>query len=335
MNRTTYSIDDILKPVENSANACGEDLSLSTVYDSIKSARFEEDERLSLGVWERDLKKADWELVERLCIDALKNESKDLRILGWLIEALAVLDGLNGICEGIKILKGFVKTYWNDCYPKDEEQKFKILDWIYEATNKRAVSVPFIKDSKNSVSIYDYDYALETKSILIRSPERAKEILDSAAKNNVKTFDEIQNILKSADKENLELIIKNIEELKFEKSELENAIFEITNIKSAAFSKLISNVDKLGKLLSQNKIENEDVKNHNEPKENVLDIREDIYEQIKILAEKLKEIEKHSPSYYMLEMVVSWKDKTLLEIITDLKSGTFEARELFKILLNP
>jgi hypothetical protein len=99
-------------------------------------------------------------------------------------------------------------------------------------------------------------------------------------------------------------------------------------------------VNKLKKFITQYKTE--DIKNSVNPIENhkkfpnitVSSSREQIYDQIAQLAQQLKEIEKHSPSHYMLELVVSWKSKTLLAIINDLKSGTSEAHELLKILLN-
>ncbi|MDR3031069.1 MAG: type VI secretion system ImpA family N-terminal domain-containing protein [Holosporales bacterium] len=343
MNRINYSIEDVLKNIGDSPNVCGEDLSLSQIYDAIRDARFEEDERLSLGVWERDLKKADWVLVEKICIETLITKSKDLQIIGWLIEAITILDGFKGICRGIRILNEFIKIYWKDCYPKskediaDEEQKFKILDWIYETINKRAVSIPFINKNENSVSIYNYDYALEMKSISIRAPDQAKEILESAEKNNVKTLDIIQNILKTANRCSLGEIIENIEELELEKSELEKTISNVSaNEEFTVFSKLIKNISKLKNLLTQYIVEdseNKTIEYKEKQGENIQEVRDNIYEQIKVLSEKLRKIEKHSPSYYMLDMVVSWQNKTLLEIIANLKSGTSEAHELFKLLL--
>ncbi|MDR0744364.1 MAG: type VI secretion system ImpA family N-terminal domain-containing protein [Holosporales bacterium] len=347
MNRANYSISDLFNNIENSSDICGKDLSLSQIYDDIKNAKYEEDDRLSLGVWERELKKAEWQLVEQLCVDALINQSKDLQIVGWLMEALAVLDGFEGICKGIEILDEFTKIYWKDCYPKnednesDDEQKLKILDWIYETINKRAISIPFVNNNGISISIYNYDYAIEMKTILIRAPDRAKEIQESIEKNNIKTLEMIQNIMKSLDKDYLKSIIECLDRLKHKTDELEKNLRKLFNNDTVTvFSKLISNVNKLKKFITQyitDIPENSGnlIKNHKEyaniPTSST---REQIYDQIAQLAQQLQEIEKHSPSHYMLELVVSWKNKTLLAIINDLKSGTSEAHELLKILLN-
>src|SRR3954466_7875274 len=65
----------------------GPSLRYEPVYDDIRLSREEDDARLSMGVWQRDLKQADWYKVEALCVDALLNTSKDLQIAAWLTEA--------------------------------------------------------------------------------------------------------------------------------------------------------------------------------------------------------------------------------------------------------
>jgi type VI secretion system protein ImpA len=65
----------------------GKDLKYDPVYDKIKESRFEEEAYLSQGIWERDLKRADWAETEKLCAEALANDTSDLQIVCWLCEA--------------------------------------------------------------------------------------------------------------------------------------------------------------------------------------------------------------------------------------------------------
>ncbi|MDR1364978.1 MAG: type VI secretion system ImpA family N-terminal domain-containing protein, partial [Holosporales bacterium] len=139
MSRISLDIDTILSEIQGSPDGVGFDVSFTKVYDDVKEARFEEDHTVSRGVWERELKKADWSQVEKLAYVALSEKSKDFQILGWLVEALVPLDGFYGIARGVKILSGFVRAFWKLGYPKtedmesDEEQKFRILEWIYDS----------------------------------------------------------------------------------------------------------------------------------------------------------------------------------------------------------
>ena len=340
MSRVSYSVLDLLKNIEYSDDICGENLSLSKTYDEIKEARFEEDEHLSMGIWERELKKADWDRVEQLCVEALLNKSKDLQIVGWLVEALTILDGFDGIILGIEILNGFIKSYGQTCYPKtddktsDDEQKKNILDWIYETLNKRMMFVPFITRDNLEITLYKYDYAVEVKSILVRAPEQSKEIQESIEKNHIITLDNIQNILSSANSGDLKKLLEKLENIESIKTSFEETARTLSD--DPVFFKLMANVEKIKNILKPYVgKKSQALKVSMSKKVPVLkSSRDAIYEEIGSLANQLRHIEKHSPSYYILDMVVSWKDKNLLEIITDLKSGNSEAHELLKILLN-
>ena len=79
-----------------------------------------------------------------------------------------------------------------------------------------------------------------------------------------------------------------------------------------------------------NKIENEKLEESTrlETEENKLssghkeNLRNEIYESIGVLSEKLREIEPHSPSSYVLRRVSTWGNMTLEELIDDI--GKFD-----------
>src|SRR5579885_821750 len=95
-------VQKLIQPVSPESPA-GESLRYSQVYDSIKSAR-REDDNLPQGIWQTKLKKADWEEVRSICLDALEHRSKDLQIGAWLLEACIHLDGFAGISDGLRVL---------------------------------------------------------------------------------------------------------------------------------------------------------------------------------------------------------------------------------------
>ncbi len=111
--------DAILAPIQGE-NPAGESLRYTPVYDEIKEARREED-TLERGDWRREIKRADWERVINLSVDALTNKTKDLQIAVWLTEALIKTEGFSGLTTGIQILTGFLKDYWDHVYPEIEE----------------------------------------------------------------------------------------------------------------------------------------------------------------------------------------------------------------------
>jgi type VI secretion system protein ImpA len=74
---TNLDLDLILAPIPGK-NPAGEDLRY-TVHDEIKEAK-RADDTYDRGDWDRDLKKADWDKMVKLCVEALSNKTKDLRL---------------------------------------------------------------------------------------------------------------------------------------------------------------------------------------------------------------------------------------------------------------
>lgn len=131
----------------------GENLRYEPVYDQIKEARVEEDATLSRGVWERELKKADWGEVQRLCTEALLKRSKDLQLVAWLGEAACHLDQWSGFLESLELMTVFCQKCWEHSYPAEDDGtpdldfRVRILEWFVERMEERLLFLPLTKST--------------------------------------------------------------------------------------------------------------------------------------------------------------------------------------------
>ncbi len=127
--------DALLAPIASDA-PCGPSMRYHAVYAGIRQAREEEDASLPMGVWERTLKKADWQAVETQCIDLLTHHSKDLQVAAWLLEAWLQLYQIRGFNAGIALLQGLVEHYWDSVHPLiedgDDDARAAPFVWINE-----------------------------------------------------------------------------------------------------------------------------------------------------------------------------------------------------------
>ena len=368
MSRIKYNVNDLLYDIENTINGIGEDLTYTDIYDNIKEARFEEDDTLSQGVWTHDLQVPNWELVEELSVEAIKNKSKDLQIIGWLVESLVILDEFEGISNGIHILNEFIKKYWDNCYPLSQnkdanvDQKLRILEWIYETAYRRSNLIQIFGD--NSFSIYNYEYAIAINNNILKNPKNKSQILESARKSNIKFIEDINTIIENIEQSEIDNLSNNIYNINNNIADLKTTLLEKTN-NNRAFTKLIDNINTINRLISKRYHNNEQTKgnitdnnietNSNEQIMNDTDTennnnkqvetnvksfdikalnREEIYKLLNELYLLLKEVDKHSPSPYLLNLILEWKDKTLLDIINDVKTGNTESHQLLKMLLS-
>lgn len=127
------NLTSLLSPVAGLA-PCGEDLSFSSDFDAIQEMRRADDPSLDQGEWVTELKVADWAGVAKACEELLSTRTKDLRVVGWLVDAWARLRGFSGLHEGLKLTTQLVEQHWPNLHPLpddgDQEQRVGNLSWL-------------------------------------------------------------------------------------------------------------------------------------------------------------------------------------------------------------
>ena len=156
----TLDVAPYLEPIPGD-NPAGESLRYEGTYDNIQEARKEEPAELPQGIWERELKKANWEQVLGQCLAVLENRSKDIQIAAWLVEALICLHGFSGFKEGLKLLLPLTQKFWDDAYPEIEEDdlagRVAPIIWMNEKVSFKLKFVPIT--SPRSMDSQPYSYA--------------------------------------------------------------------------------------------------------------------------------------------------------------------------------
>ncbi|HUG21868.1 ImpA family type VI secretion system protein [Piscinibacter sp.] len=132
-----HDIGPLLRPLPGD-DPCGLNLAYDPVIDAIGRARDQPDERLPTGVWERAPNKHTWATVESLCANVLLERSKDLQIAAWLCEAWAHEHGMNGFAEGVRLLDGMARIFWEGAHPRIESDgdtalRVRPFHWIEQA----------------------------------------------------------------------------------------------------------------------------------------------------------------------------------------------------------
>ncbi|HEX3996047.1 MAG TPA: type VI secretion system protein TssA [Acetobacteraceae bacterium] len=113
----------LLAPIDGD-NETGNDLRLSPIYRAIAEARREENARLPQGIWTRNIKRADWPMVERLCLEALQHHGKDLQVAAWVTEAWTRQHGFAGLGAGLDLLTRLCRMFWPGLHPAIEDDDF-------------------------------------------------------------------------------------------------------------------------------------------------------------------------------------------------------------------
>lgn len=122
-----FDIDALIHPISDES-PCGIDLrenaSANSLYYQIKDARqaaraaeranmFDPDESANLV--------NNWKPVAELAPKILSDQSKDLEIASWYLEALIRLKGFQGLADGLELIEQLIQNCWNGIYPLPDE----------------------------------------------------------------------------------------------------------------------------------------------------------------------------------------------------------------------
>lgn len=154
--RAALDVDALLAPI-SAEKPAGEWLRFEPLYDDIQKLRQEDDPMLPVGVWQRELKKADWRGVEQVCIDVLTTRSKDLQIAAWLTEAWLHLYGFTGFAAGVRVMAGLCRNFWESVHPpfdpESPDYRLAPVGWLTRL-NVKLQAVPLTVPTPEETSAY-------------------------------------------------------------------------------------------------------------------------------------------------------------------------------------
>jgi type VI secretion system protein ImpA len=364
-------VDGLLAPMPGD-NPAGPSARYDPVFAEIRVAREADDPSLPQGEWERPLKKADWPLVTKLCIQTLSERSKDLQIAAWLTEAWIHLYQVDGLRAGIRLVQGLLDAHWDGVHPRqsddgDYEARVAPLAWLNETlplTLRLNVGLLPWPDRKPAfISLEDW-----TKAPLVTQPKpdsddepnpaatpsRDELMLVGAASAAPQLLQLRQALARAAAEwKALDALIDS--RLGNESPSLSRVADTLALI-DRAITSLLSKREERPTPLARPPLEatvdaepagkadtvpaetvSPEVKEAFEPSDLRLATvpirsRADAYRQLEGIANFLQSIEPHSPTPYLVRRAVSWGRMPLPELMQEVLREEGDLNRLFKVL---
>jgi type VI secretion system protein ImpA len=354
MNNNVLSLidlEELLQPIPGD-NPAGESLRYQGTYDRIADARREDDPTLSQGIYKSSLKRADWASVEAICVEALAKRSKDLQIAAWLLESWVHLYGFAGVTNGLRVLAGLCKQFWDDLHPSldgdDLEGRIAPFDWIEQKLSLKLKQIPLtLPDEINNecYSYVDWESACHFENLAMKDPRALQEAL---AKINptVATF---RAAVAATDKSLYADLVEDLENAIDACASLEQLLDEKCDKEAPSLRQFKGALCVIQQLIAQDldaRMRIEEIETVDEAEAAVeadqpefelwsggpIRSRADAYRRLSEAADYLLRTEPHSPTPYLVKRAVEWGTMSLPELLQQIVRNEGELSEIDRLL---
>ena len=347
-------IEQLIQPISGE-EPVGTYLRYEGIYDQIEEFRKEDDPNLPRGVWQTELKIADWNGVFELATETLRSRSKDLQIAAWLMESMIFLYGIKGVDEGIRLIYELSTRFWDEIYPVLEEDDIEFRAspylWINSVVSEKLKQVPITQpesDDCEPFSYHDWEKMVHLES-LAKQSATARKSLDGELKFTRGEF------ARSVENTPLTFLLSHrdaIQSTQTITSELCRFLDEKCGKDSPSleqFKKSLEAIESQINLLigKRDSIQEADgdgiesealISNRSTSRSIGFDTgyrirnREDAYHRLSDIAEYLLESDPHSPVPYLVNRAVSWSSMSLSELLTELLKDGQNLQQIYSLL---
>ncbi|MBW8309810.1 MAG: type VI secretion system protein TssA [Candidatus Paracaedibacteraceae bacterium] len=250
--RESFKAVDLLVVPISGDNPSGISLRYDRIYDDIRDARREDDDTVSYGIWQYELKRSDWGRVESLCCQALSNQTKDLQIAGWLGEAWIILDGILGLQRGLELITQLTAAFWDSMYPtvqnKDFEYRSQFYDWLDKSLSARLVKLIFVPNELGEgITLADWLAAQRFDSVIKRAPN-ADRLIKKAEERGQVNFKNCYTLLSRVSTEAGDHYIESLETTRSTLHNLKEVLDQKFPHNTLAFDELEGHLDEMTRI---------------------------------------------------------------------------------------
>lgn len=353
----------LLLPISDGMPA-GEPMQLTAEFLQIDEARRGDDPNLPAGIWQRELKAADWDQVIGLCADVLTKRSKDLQVAGWMIEALAHRHGGDGLAAGFDLVTGLCERFWDDLHPQLDEDgpvsRIAAIGWLNEKIPAiiRQLPITTSNNAGTSFSWANYVNARRLEALRMRDVRQAEK---AEARGAVRLMS-IESAIEATPEDFYRDVRDSLDAARAAVVRCEAVFDDRCGASALSLGEIRKVVDEIGgfagAVLSQRRVTTvsdpapeadpatpDDKRPDDGPEadpaaapnerraaSHAIRSREEAYRLLSEVADYLHRTEPHSPTPYLLERAVQWGRMPLHQLVLEMSRGRKDFSALWDLL---
>jgi len=356
-------LDALAAPLAEGDGA-GVDIRYSPELDALADARRNEDDG-EQGIWQTTTKKADWRQVVALSSEILAKRSKDLQVAVWLAQALVRLHGLRGLAVGLDLPRRLSEAMWPALWPQpdgdDLEPRLAPFYWIDAHLREDLLRLEVTEPPERERVGLTFQEILRSRKLrqIASNNPRAYE---QAIEEGERSIEEIDALVEatSADflmsrRDEADLALEAVAALRAELDlkagrdapsfkDFVGTLQDIQRFFSQALADRGLGMTEKAEAGSEDGAEDIDEDEDSMPARvnpprfqmvagmPAIPNRRAAYALLDYAADWLIENEPHSPAPYLVKRAVSWENRSLREVLSELMARGADADAIFEVL---
>lgn len=329
-------------------------LNQDQLFRDIRRFRKSEDPNLPRRDWEEEPRKANWSQVGELTLAGICQQSKDLRLAGWLLEARIHLDGFAALAPGLVLIGLLEQEYGARMHPifSSDEMGHRIAwyEWLDERIAESCQLQCLSGDGSLGFSWSDWEQAHHNEQLIEQAvagvdhdtpTPRVSEIVDSFSRTPTRS---LQHRLASLELAGcaMDFLLETLKE-----TPLSDAVSlrNLWKVAEQMAGLLGSELERRGAMEYDQDDFGEDehdgdgasgragIGEYTEFSDQP-NGRESAYRQLEEAARYLAQIEPHSPVPYLVAKAVEWGNLNAAELYDELfvkRGGTLEVADVMNL----
>jgi type VI secretion system protein ImpA len=344
----------LLAPIPG-ADPAGHDLQQEPEFAVLHEARREDDSSLPMGVWESELKRADWGKVEMLASDLLGHRGKDLTVAAWLGEAWLQRYRFDGLYAALELLCELGERYGAALYPRPQNEEASWLGpplawmarkYVEVLCSRTPLLDAHIRDVETPTQMQWQDTLRKARN---KSEDRRSLAEAAEGQANLRLWqDMVLSVPLAEIQQQVQVLHGCIEKLaqlnRWSDAHLLDEAPSFSALQ-AAIERVIQTLQELiamhpqpvvAPVLLDVVVETVAVEAPAAPVAAVAmgfpDSRDAAYQQLKVISDYLASVEPHSPVPYLIERAIEWGHMPLRELLGELVNADVDTRRIWSVL---
>ncbi|HYH06471.1 MAG TPA: type VI secretion system protein TssA [Thermoanaerobaculia bacterium] len=346
-----FDLEALLAPIAGDSPA-GESLRHDHVWDEIRRLREEDDPALPQGVWQRELKRADWNGVIDVASEALRTRSKDLQLAAWLTEAWLNRHRFPGLRAGLQLITALCREYWDSVHPQiengDVSARMAAVTWLADKlplpVKRISISAPSGEDEQaytwldSELALYHENRAKARPNAppetgVVTHPKFLVSVSMTPASWYATLAEELSGAIAAVDELDDTLVALAGEADAPSLSPLREPLAAIHQFVSRVLAERVQSGELASWAVGAESAPPFEGRDLDAPRPGAPILsRAEAFQRLRESAEYLMRTEPHSPVPYLVRRAVSWEHMSLAELLEELLSRGSDLATLYQLL---